>query len=829
MALASVCVASPSWAQSSSAGVEEIVVTAEKRSENLQVVPIADTALTGEDLVTKNIVNLQDLTFYVPGLQEYEAGPGRVDYTIRGIGGEGQPSANADGGVGTYQDEVYIGRPYLVNTEFLDIDRVEVLRGPQGTLFGRNTIGGAISFYSREPDDETTGAADLTGGNYGTVDASGYVSGKLTDGLDGLMAVNVKSHGGYDTNTSTGDKLDDETFYGVSGALRWRPTADLDMTLNVDTGHRTGNGGWWVLTNTDACPGSQSNYYAYTPCSISGMNQPGQISPNPRKQQEGADNGLGDIDNTGGSLNIKWTNPWGLLTSISSYRTGRLNTRTDEVGPQAEPLNYCNSADFANFYSAPPYNGTHSTGAPINGVNCPGWTGGNGATSKPYPSYPSYVGYDSQIANYNKTFDIWPLSDMDYTLFEKDKTEQYSQELRLSSVGDSPLSWIVGAYFYREATDQINGYNYQFNFPESSAYAYGGTGYTDGHVTTDSYALFAHVGYNFTDALKVQAGVRWTEDHKTTAETPYGTSANAQYTYNGTDTPNPNGYTPCPANGCWYATGQKTFVDITPGGTISYQVDPDIFTYATVSQGFKSGGFNDQATDNIAATVPFKTETLTNYEVGAKTEWLDRRLLLNASVFYLKYSNFQAQEELPCSACGKGEEYFVSNLGVAHNQGIELEFEYRPIDALDLYGNYSYQDGKIDKASYPNGEPAPFGPLTNLAGDRLEFAPGNKFTVGSAYTMLVDTINVTPRIQYSFTEHQWSEVTNIPAEIAPSMSSLDASLLFAPEAWSQWSLEFWGKNLENHLNYSDSFVIWNSQFRKLGAPETFGVTLHFRP
>ena len=423
-------------------------------------------------LVSKDITSAYDLRSYVPGLEEYNPGPGRVNYSIRGIGNEDNPVPTADGGVGIFQDEVYIGRSFLVNNDFLDVDRVEVLRGPQGTLYGRNTIGGAISFFSRQPTDDARAGADLSFGNYNELNFSGYASGMITDGLDGKIAVSTRSHDGYDTNTSTGAGLDDERFFGLSGALRWRPINSLDVTLNLDTSHRRGNGSWWILTSQQACPGPQAQYDLFTPCSYSGQTQPGQIEPDPRKGPRGPDSGQGDINNAGGSLNIKWTNPLGLLTSISSYRRGNLASRAPEVG------------DVAELHSP-----IATVGADPAGGTCPA----------------------TDVAAYNNTVGSWPLSDLNYTVFEYDNTEQYSQELRLSSQNDSPLTWITGAYFYREATIQNYGITYQYNFPAFPGYAENGSGNSIGRGATDSYALFANAAYNITDALKIQGGLRWTE------------------------------------------------------------------------------------------------------------------------------------------------------------------------------------------------------------------------------------------------------------------------------------------------------------------------------
>lgn len=811
VALASIVTTTPVFAQTSSEGVEQVVVTAEKRSENLQVVPIADSALTAEDLAEKHVANTYDLKYVVPALSEYTIVAGRTDYSIRGIGNETNDSPTADGGVGLYQDEVYIGRAFLANTDFLDVDRVEVLRGPQGTLFGRNAVGGAISFVSRAPTDDTQAGFDLSGGNYDSANLSGYASGKIMDDLDGKIAADIKTHDGYDTNTTTGAGMDDEHFWGISGALRWRPNNDLDATLNVDTSHRRGNGDWWVTTNDNFCNTTGVTTATFglggknPACANYGTTEGGPINPNPRKGPQGYDNGVGNVDNTGGSLNIKWTNPLGLLTSITSYRTGQMDARTPAYGDMPEPLGF----SCANSPTA-----------------CPG--------------YPQSSASDLITQS-------WPLSDAAYTPFYYDTARQYSQELRLSSDDSGPLQWLGGAYFYHEANSLATGAIWQFNFPGYSAYKGAGEGleYTVGSTT--SYALYGNVSYNITDALKVQAGVRWSQDDKKTWQQVFGESVNAAaWTVNNvTQYPSSAQH----AAGCngpgthiypttsftntgqlcgpyWTGTGQTTFDNVSPSGTISYQFTPDVYTYATVSEGWKSGGFNNILNEETADTTPFKSENLTNYEIGAKTEWFDHRLLLNASLFYMEYKNFQVQSlvSLAGTVCSGSCDYeSVVNAGTARSEGIELESEFRPTDAWDIYGNYSYNDAHIDNACILT---TISGPCTNEAGWKLPFVPENKFTIGTSYTIPVAGIDVTPRVQYSYSEHYWSRESNFQAWINPYMSNLDASVLFAPDG-SHWTFELWGKNLENHINSDYVFYQYNVTYRNIGAPLTYGATLHW--
>lgn len=730
----------------SATAVSEVIVSAQKRSENLQQVPVAVTAITGAALAEKNIVSVDDLRFSVPGFQAYSESPGIINYSIRGLGNENSRGATADGSVGIFLNEVYIGRPYLVNNNFLDVDHVEVLRGPQGTLFGRNTIGGAISFFGIAPTSQPKAAADITIGNYDAIGASGYVIGPIADNLSAKLSATLKSHDGYDLNTTTNTRVDDERYVGLSGALRYQPTDSLDATLNVDTSHRRGNGGWWILSQP-----------CIVTCATSGMNQPGHPYADPRAGNAPADNGFGNTDNTGGSLNVKWSVPVGVVTSITSYRDGVLNSRTPSVGGAPEPIGFTLGA--ANAVSG-----------------------------------------------------SWPLSDILYTQEDDYKTRQYSQELRVSSPDGQKLSWIVGGFYFHENSTHHAVYDFQYNLYYSSV----GETRFDSTGSTDSYAGFANVGYNLTDDLKIQLGVRYSQDHKTTTEAPSGKSYSSPFTINGVTVPGQ-----ATANGPYFnASAAQSFSGTTPSGTISYQVTPDIFTYATVSQGFKSGGFNDEATELVAAETPFKNEHVTNSEIGAKTEWLDHRLRLNVSAFYLQYSNLQVAELIPNPAPGGGPNLTVyGNAGKSHNTGVEAEFEFRPVAGLDIYGNYAYQKARIDELVTAAG--------VSEAGYPFPFAPVNKYTIGASYTANVQTFDLTGRVSYSYTDPYASAITIAPGSVNPSQSTIDGSLLLSPQG-RNWGLELWGKNLANKLNSTDVFAIFNSQYQRVGAPRTFGVTVHLK-
>lgn len=705
--------------------VSDIIVTATRREESAQRVPVAITALSASDLQARGISGTNDLQFQVPGLQIYSTQVGITNYTIRGLGNANNRSSTADGAVGVFVNEAYIGRPFLVNTDFMDMERVEVLRGPQGTLFGRNTIGGAISFYSTKPGPETRAGGEVTIGNYNQRDAGAFISGQIAENVYAKVAVTTRNHDGYNYNTTTHTAVDDQRMTGVSAALRFTPTSNLDITLNVDTTIRRGFGSWWI----DWVRGPYS----------------GAPYANPRSGNGANDNGFGNINNTGGSLNIGWATPIGDFTSVTAYREGKLDSRSPSTG------------------------------------------------TMPAPPGPPAVNSD--------------LSNILFTQEDDYRTRQYSQEFRLASNNDSPFKWLLGAYYFHEKSYHTGIVDFQFN----NYYGYTGRARYDSVGTTDAFALFGNLSYNITDKLKVQAGLRWSNDHKESTETASGQSYGAGFKINGVSAP--GGFT---------ANGAKTFQAATPSFTVNYQATPTVFLYATVSKGFKSGGFNDVSDEKFAAETAYLPEKVWNYEAGFKADLFDRHARLNVSAFRLDYTNLQVSEVVPAYAGGPNL-VVIANAGKTHNQGIETEFQIFPVSNLQFYGNFSYQDSKVDQLSMVVS-----GVQLNQAGNKLPLVPKTKWMIGGAYTFpMGEALDTTVRAAYSKTASYYGYITNNPLELVPPQSDLTASILFQPRD-SRWNVELWGKNLENKLNITQMFQIFNASYAKLGVPRTWGVTVRFK-
>ncbi|KGB56292.1 TonB-dependent receptor precursor [Sphingopyxis sp. LC81] len=707
-----------SSAASEPGGLEEIVVTAQKRSENLQTVPLSLTAFSGDTLEKSAVTSIAELAARTPNVSYDTFSPGQPRYFIRGIGGTASGSAR-DGAIGIFVDDVYMGRPAMTGTDFVDLARVEVLRGPQGTLFGRNVVGGAISYFTLKPDDEFRAQAALTLGNYRRIDGNFLVSGPISDTLSAKVAVSSRNHNGYAFNETTGKDIEDEQSIVARGALRFQPNSDVDIQLNADISRLRATGNWWHLLRE-------------------GPNSIGKSNADPRRGRNHTDDGFSDVDNGGVSLNARFQTGIGEIASITAYRESTSSTRANTTGLFVAPLT------------------------------------------------------DPNRGQFHHTLFIQQ-SDVD--------SSQFSQELRLASEIGSDISTVIGLFYFHENVKSTDITDYRFVSRNSE-----GRRRFDGRNKTDSYAAFANIAWDVTDELKLRAGLRWSLDKKDHVAVAGGNNF-VPYRDGGVIVP---GFT---------APGKDSWDAFTPSLSINYQATPTKFFYASLSRGFKSGGFSDTEIEKLSAMTAFDPEFAWNYEVGMKTEWFDRRLRFNASLFYTDYTDLQVTVIRivdpafpPFGTTG--------NAGKVVIKGAELEVNAIPVDGWNIYGNYAYTDSNIKELVVGTAD---------LAGNRLGRSPKHKFFVGTSYeTEIGGGYKAAARVEYTYSSSFFSSINNTPVELIDGQRSLDLGLtLTTPD--DKWSVDFWGKNMTDRLNINTiTEVPLRDGYASFLPPRTFGATLRFR-
>ena len=697
--------------------LEEIIVTAQKREQNVQSIPIAVTALGEDTLRNANIVTIDDVAKHTPGFTITNYNPVTTQPFIRGVGSD-PADAGSDTSVGVFIDGVYAGRAGGYRVDMFDLQRVEVLRGPQGTLFGRNVAGGALNILSNAPGREFGGDLELTAGDYDLLGARGMVTGPLTSSLAGRLAFSVRQRDGSTKNTVTGRDLHDEDNQSVRGRLLWEPSDSLAINLIADY-------------SEDDLKGPAAKNFKGDPAAALGSVGLGLLVPflvptskDPFRIEAEFD-GYTEREMGSVTLQADWETGLGTFTSVSGYRYNDFDYLEDVFGLAFDPA--------------------------------------------------------SGIA---------PL----LTDTTDEESDQLSQELRLTSVKDN-LAWTVGAYFLQQDVDQVQTFA-----PLGVPVRY------DQSADTTSYAVFAHGTLPISEQWAITAGGRYTYDEKDFDLFTEGVEIGF-----GLLTPDPAN--PEAGSVPFDASDDDSWSKFTPKVSLEYTPNDDIFAYATWSQGYKSGGYNGVATNFTAATTPFDEETVNNYELGLKTDFLDDRMRLNIAAFYMDYEDLQVFVSSFESTVG----LLVDNAGEADVYGLEAEFFFSPNDRLDLTASYAYLDAEIGNNEID----------TVKEGNNLTRAPEHSASAAVQYRWpLGDFGNLLLRADYAWQDKIYFQPENYELSAQDSYGLLH--LRAALQAGSGWEMAVWVKNATD-----EEYWVWafDSSFGSdLGAsavqgePRMWGVS-----
>ncbi len=555
--------------------LQTVTVTARKREESLKEVPVAVTALGSEALDRMNVKNLGDLQGHVPSLTIYAARGSNTTLTtfIRGVG-QADPLWGVDPGVGIYLDDAYIARPQGALLEVFDTQRIEILRGPQGTLYGKNTIGGAVKYVSRPLGTETSGSASLTLGSYGQVQAKAAVAGSTADGqLRARVAGAMLVRDGYGKNLTDGSDVSNQDTSAGRVSIGWFPK----------------DSGFSLLANVDRTK-DDSNMRGFQRM---GVNPSAPTVPP--------------------------------STDRYDIASGMANKNFTDSGGHSFTANYQLSSDWALKY-------VHS--------------------------------YRSSVTDTGIDFDGLPNKIADVRAYYADASR--SHEIQLAG-----SDGVIGLYrFEGRAGGRVRNNFFNLLF-----------GDTNGHVLTTGTAVYGEWDWQLTPRLGLSTGLRHTKEEKRaivlnrsfsddTFTTPIATSADFDNT--------------------------RKVSNTSPKLSLDYALSDSTNLYATVSRGFKSGGYNIRA--NTAAVPasgrPFEDEILDSFELGAKMQF--GTLELNTAAFFNKYKNVQLSIFTAFTQPNGQQGFFgdFTNAGKADVSGLEVEFIWRPTSSWQLRGNAAYIDAK---------------------------------------------------------------------------------------------------------------------------------------
>jgi len=683
--------------------LEEITVTARKRVENLQDVGLSVSAFSKQEIQNKFSTDVRDLVSISPNLviDDTAQGPGGVaSIYIRGIG-VSEVEKNFDPAVGVVMDGIYIGTMSGGLQRTIDLERVEVLRGPQGTLFGRNTIGGVINMVRTKPTMETGGKFRVGYGDYDTLDIEGIVNFALGDQVGVKLTGAYRDQGeGYYTSdcdssivasswtppcTTSGQDAGkiEYTNYGIN--FLWAATENLEIEYTFDKEE----------TTQDTPP-------------LINMSQVSSPS-NPRS--------FCDNFAPGGALFCapSLTTPTsGNLLATDQVLVGPIHTFPD--GP-ASPFFGGGTVTFPN--GEPARDATFDTETHI---------------LEAHADFGDHYRMDLIIGRWETEETV--LTDWDATSevrFHTDRPAEYEQttaELRISSDSDGPLDWTLGAYWW-DSEYEIRLVSVLGFFPPPGPpfvvrlEDFGFPAPVDlpqfTNQESESWAVFGEADWAINDRWTLTFGGRWTEDKKSTrqaGQVPCGLPA-----FGGVLPPPLD--TDCLNDPTTAITASKDWSKFTPRVGIKWAVTDESMVYATYSAGYRSGGFNGRVDSPETASTPYDQETVDNFEIGYKSQWLDNRVRFNAAVFYMSYDDKQEEIQLPSATSGTGQKTLAVNVADATISGLETELLFIPAEGWRIRANLGFLDAGYDNFSFDIN---PGGAAIIVDNSHLDFRRAPDFT-----------------------------------------------------------------------------------------------------
>jgi outer membrane receptor protein involved in Fe transport len=576
-------------------GLEEVVVTALKREQNLRDVPVSLAVFSGDEIDRNALLRLEDLSALSPAFTVTEAAIATLSF-VRGLGSG--INQGFEQSVGRYVDGVYTGRGRQYRTSFLDIERVELLRGPQGILFGKNTIAGAINVTTAQPGSETEALLSARAGfDHGEYMGTAVLSGAFNEQWSARLAAQRGGFDGWMDNSANGGREEagvEDT--AVRGTLRWDPADALDLTLKLEHSEYVVDGRSTQITNAGAFTGL---YQAFDPAFESRF----------------------DLQKSTGGI--------GLETSTTKHDLAVLTA------------NY----DWRN----------------LTFTSISAWS----------------------------AYDYLDLRDVDFGpvpyLFQNEPQDfsQLSQELRVATDVGGAVDFIGGLYFESSELDHRIGLDVDLSWlgiPLPPA-----TRFTDFEQDTSSWAVFGQATWNLSEALRLSAGLRYTDERKT---------ADQALWFADFQTMNPN-----PPLGAAYAQAgfgvphafrqTRNESHVSPSLTLQYDASETVTFYGTVNNGFKAGGFNAAEDSGNLDNFEFDNEESWAFEAGSKMLLLDGAAQLNVAAFYSDFKDLQVSSF-------EGVSFVVGNAAQAISQGLEVDGQWRISRHFTLGGAWTWLDSSYD-------------------------------------------------------------------------------------------------------------------------------------
>jgi iron complex outermembrane recepter protein len=799
----------PAFAQDNDEqGSDTIIVTAQFREQNLQDTPLAITAVSAEMLEARSQTSIQEVANQAPSVtlkpQGSAFGPS-LGANIRGVG-QFDFNPAVEPGVGFYVDDVYYATLTGSILDLLDLDRVEVLRGPQGTLAGRNSIGGAVKLYSQRPEGTNSGTVSGTYGSRNRLDVRASADFNLTPGVDMRVALVSKQQEGYVDRIDFGCRFPaggsatftrDYAITGVAttllvnpaggvpartnnadcvtaregeigyiaarGQLRWRPADTIDINIAADYTDDDRTSAPGVLLRRSYPDGTIASPRYPLPLVPAPGSTPAQNFATPSLQR---DYNPFPIGNTADASLLTYDNRFlcGPYCNYASFD----NPADAAIGQNGLPI--------TTLVGGVPTQLTYRASTADGRIRFKGW-GISGQVEIELSDdlqLNSITAYRSYVSNFSNDNDQSPLA---HSLGYGPLTfDFFSQELRLNGQIGETVEFTLGGYY----SDQKSVYT-SFQDLRTSGLQF----QQSDPVDASSKAVFAHLSWNPLEALTITGGLRYTDESKTyqyVRQRPYldptSLTANGVLPLNGT-------------------VGEYAGDRIDYRANVQYAFTDDVMGYLQYSTGFKGGGVNPRPFF-VQQALPFEPEVLTSYEAGFKADLFDRALRLNAAAFLSKYKGIQLSLSNCTAITGPGFGAPCAlpvNAGDADIKGIELEATLRPVDGLTIDGAVSYLDfeykrfGTYSSTNTTTGvtTTVAVGGPTNLAGpqfgDYAPFTPEWKWSIGIMYDFdLGSAGRLTPRFDAAYQGDLYASSANRSSNLIDGYTVANARLTWANAA-----------------------------------------------
>ncbi|MDR2678156.1 MAG: TonB-dependent receptor, partial [Zoogloeaceae bacterium] len=572
--------------------LETVTVTVRRREEDSQRVPASVSSVRGDDLADKRISQVQDLQQVLPSANAAFMHARVSAVAVRGIGNN--PASEAlEGSVGLYVDNVYYARPGMLAIDLVDLEQVDLLRGPQGTLFGKNTTGGVLSLTTKKPTFSPERSISLSAGNRGYYQALLSFSGPLSDTLAARLSLSRTHDDGWLKNVYNGQRSNSVDREGFRAQALWKPNGGFDLRVIADYNHEDDSQG--TMVPYGFVPATALRPVSWSQVVVGMGGQPFITDPEKHKVNFDAEQGL-SVYQGGLSAEANWHLSNGFdVTSVTAWRNWIFHPRND---PDYTALDLAENA-----------------GASV-------------------------------------------------------RHKQFSQELRLASPKGERFDYVLGAYYYWQKISSDSFLN-----PGTHPFAaYLPRNSEQSKLETNSYALFAQGNWHLTPRLDLGLGLRGTYEIK-------------------------KGSSHREAPTAW-DSGKLTVRDFSPSGlfSLSYRFSDRFLGYTLLAYGEKSGGVNPTSALETLGTdaMKIKPEKAGNFEVGFKSDWLDRRLQVNSNLFIGKIKDYQTTTYVT-SPASPTLTSVLTNAGDVKTWGLEFDVKARPIQGLSLSLNGSYNHARYTR------------------------------------------------------------------------------------------------------------------------------------